>query len=118
MESSWLPAVTYRAPYCERNSWVYSPVSIAATPTKECLAVQILHNQIVRPVVLADVMQRADVRMIEGRNRACLPLKPAAQIAILGDVSGKHFDGDGAIEARVAGSVDLTHAAHTDLGGH
>ena len=46
----------------------------------ERFAVEVLEYQEVGVAVAADVEQRADVRMLERRDRACLALEPLAQL--------------------------------------
>ena len=58
-----------------------------------------------------NVVERADVRMIELRDRARFSLEALPRFHVLGEMLGKNFDGDGSIEARVDGLVDLSHAA-------
>ena len=65
---------------------------------------------------MSDVVQRADVRMIERRNRTRLPLEALAELRPRGGLSDDDFDGDGAIEAGVARLVDFPHAAFAELG--
>ena len=79
-------------------------------PVRERLAVEMLHDDEHRAGVLADVMQRADVGMRQARNRLRLALEAGSAIGISGEVIGKDFDRDRAIEAGVAGFVNLAHA--------
>ena len=66
--------------------------------------------------IVSDVVQRADVGVIERRNRARLPLEALAEFRSRRGLSDDDFDGDDAIETRVAGLVDLAHAAFAELG--
>jgi len=43
-------------------------------------------------------------------------LEPCPALRIAADVGGEDFDGDAAVEAGVAGPVDLAHAAGADSG--
>ena len=61
-------------------------------------------------VLFADVVQRADVRMVELRDRPRLALEALANCASAAN-AGQDLDRDGAIEPRVARLVDLAHAA-------
>src|SRR6516165_11937853 len=79
----------------------------------ERLALEILHDQERRPVLLADVIQRADVGMIELRDRAGLAVESLAELRIGSQRGGEHFDRNDPIETGVARAVDLTHAAST-----
>ena len=63
-----------------------------------------LHDQ----AVGADVVERADVRMVEGGNGACLALEPAA------DFRRGDLDGHVASEAGVARLIHLAHPAGSE----
>ncbi len=72
-----------------------------------------------RPNVIAvrdvdELVKRADVRMIELRDRPGLTLEALFSLGAFGEVLGKYLDGDRPVEARVVGFVDLAHAARTD----
>src|SRR5215470_6728835 len=71
---------------------------------------QVLHDEEVEPILRADVVQDANVRVVERRDRASLALEALAQIPIVRHASRKDFDGDDAIETRVARAIDLAHA--------
>ncbi len=77
----------------------------------ERLAFEKLHHEEGGAVLLPDVEQRADVGVIQLRDRARLALEPLAELRSGGDLRGQRLDGDAAIEPRVAGLVDLAHAA-------
>jgi hypothetical protein len=64
--------------------------------------------------VLADVEQRADVGMRQFGDRARLVLETSAQPGVAGRRPVQHFQGDDAVEADVAGAIDLAHAAGTE----
>ena len=85
-------------------------------PLRERLAFQIFHHQIIGPVLLADVVKRADVGMIQAGNRLCFALESLAQFGTIRKMRRQNFDGDSSIEARVAGFVNLAHPARTDGG--
>jgi hypothetical protein len=61
--------------------------------------------------LVADVVQRADVRMVQGRDRARFTLEALAERA------GDRLDRNGAIQPRVDRAIDLAHAAGADLRG-
>ena len=65
-----------------------------------------LHDEVVGP----DVVERADVRMVEGGNRPRLALESVAEF------SRRDFDRDVAAETGVASLVDLAHSAFAQLG--
>ena len=76
----------------------------------ERLALEIFHDQEVHAVLRTDVVQRADVGMIQGRDRACLALHALFQFGVGGQMIGENLDGDVASEAGVAGAVHLAHS--------
>ena len=61
-----------------------------------------------------DVVERADVRVIQGRDRARLSLEPCAELRVVRDVVRKDLDGHRAVEPRVACLVDLPHATRAE----
>ena len=79
--------------------------------------VEILHDQEVDLTFPANVEERADVRVVQGGDRAGLTLEPLLQIRITRDMRGQHLDGDGAVQAGVGGLVDLPHAPFANAGG-
>ena len=65
---------------------------------------------------MANVMQRADVGMVQARDGPSLAIEALPGVRTAGEMLGQDLDGDGAIEPRVAGAVDLSHAARTECG--
>ena len=61
--------------------------------------------------ILSDVMQRADVRMIQSRDRTRLALES------IGELGLEDLDRDGAVQSCVAGAVDVAHPTFPDEGG-
>ena len=49
--------------------------------------------------------------MAQRRDRTGLPRKPRAEGRVAGQMPGQDLDRDHAVEARVAGAVDLAHPA-------
>src|SRR5260370_30926117 len=80
----------------------------------EALALQELHDQVFRIPLVADVMERADVRMVERRDGLRLAFEAHAGIAAPGQARGQDLDRDRAVEPRVPGLVDLPHPAGAD----
>jgi hypothetical protein len=72
--------------------------------TSERSAFDVLHNQVVR----SDIMERADVRMIQGGNGTRLTLKALAELR------RRNLDRDSAPEPCVASLPYLAHATCTD----
>ena len=65
----------------------------------------------------ADIVDAADVGMVECGDGARLALETSPRVGIARDLGRKDFDRHGAIEPRVARAIDLAHAALADLGG-
>ena len=78
------------------------------------LAFEVLHHQEVDTVLTPNVVQRADVRMIQSSDGARFALKSLAHVRIGCDMRGQHFDRHRATKTGVVGSVDLSHAACTE----
>ena len=56
---------------------------------RERLAFEVLHDQIVDAVLVADVVKRADVRMVERSDRFGFALEPLAECGSLARASGR-----------------------------
>jgi len=83
-------------------------------PIGERLAFDHLHDEEMRALLVTDVEEGADVRMIERRDRLRLTLESSAELFVLRDARGKDLDRDVAPEARVAAAIDLAHASGAD----
>ena len=95
---------------CASGSGPFSSRSASDSPG------EVLHHEVGRAVVRADVVERADVRVRERGDRAGLALEAHAAVRIGAQFGGEDLDGDRAVEAGVAGLVDLTHAARPNGG--
>ena len=89
---------------------------VAAQPVVERLALDVLHDEVAHAVLLADVVERADVGVVQAGDRLPLAHEPALEVVVGRHVLGKDLDGDGAVEAGVARPVYLTHPAHAKRG--
>ena len=83
-------------------------------PVAQRLALEQLRDEVRRAVVRADVVERDDVGVGERRDGARLLLEAAQAVRVRRQVAGQDLDRDVAPEARVAGAVDLSHAARTE----
>src|SRR5262249_51261005 len=81
---------------------------------RERLAFEALHDDERGAAIVADVMQRADVRMGELRYRARFAFEPLAELRVGSEARRQNLDGDRALEACVAGAIDLAHPARTN----
>jgi hypothetical protein len=73
----------------------------------ESLPFDVLHHEIMGP----DVVQRADIGMVERRYSPRLALEPIAEL--LGRDLDRHFP----IETCIVGAIHLPHATDANLGG-
>jgi hypothetical protein len=83
---------------------------------RERLAREVLHHQVRRVVVRANVVERADVRVCERGDRARLTLEAHATLGIGAERGRQGLGRDRATEAGVAGLADLAHAARPNGG--
>jgi hypothetical protein len=72
--------------------------------TAQHVALHVLEDEIVR----SDVVQLADMRMVQSRDSACFTLETIAVIGV------QHLDGDRSAESSVDGSMHLAHATSAD----
>ena len=68
-----------------------------------------------RPFKLADLVDGADVGMIEGGGRAGFTAESLEGLRILGHVIGQKLKGDKTVQVRVFGLVHHAHAAAAQL---
>ena len=78
-------------------------------------AVEILHGDEGLAVLLADVVNRADVGMIQGRRSLGLALEAGEGFRVLANFIGQELEGDKALEAGVFGLVDDAHPTTTEF---
>ena len=85
-------------------------------PVSQRLAVEQLHDEERRAVVFPDVVQRADVRVGQLRDRARFAIEARAEMRISSERVRENLDRHCAVEPRVAGLVDLAHPASAEGG--
>ena len=78
----------------------------------------VLHDQVVQIFLLADVEQRADVRMRQRGNGPRLAFEPSTGIGTPNELRRQHLDGNGLIEAGITCAIHLAHAARPERAGH
>ncbi len=88
----------------------------AAETIGQVLAVEVLHHQEIDAAFVADVVERADVGMIQRGDGPRLAIEPLTQGGRVDQGRGQHLDGDHAIQPRVARTVDLAHPACAEGG--
>ena len=93
-------------------------VSFQRAPSDPVLkrhAVQKLHGDERLAVLLADVVNRADVGMIQRGSGLRFALKAGERLRVAGNLVGQELERDEAVQARVLGFVNDTHAAAAEL---
>ena len=83
-------------------------------PLGQRVPLQVLHDQEVDPVLLTDVVERANVRVVQAGDGLRLALEPLLEIGVRGDMLGEDFDGDRAVQAGVARFVHFAHPARAE----
>jgi len=78
-------------------------------------AVQELHDDERTPIVLADFVDRADVRVVQCRGSLGLALEAAERLRVLRHVVGKELERDKATKFGVLCFVNNTHPAAAEL---
>ena len=76
------------------------------------------HDQVVRAIHAADVVNTADVRMVQRGDRPRLALEARPRLGVAGEFTSEDLDGNSAIKASIAGFVDLARAAGAKRGDH
>src|SRR5664280_533996 len=81
----------------------------------EGLPLQKLHGDEGTRVLFTDVVNRADVGMIERRGGLGLPRKTGESLGILGDAVGQKLERDKAVQPHVFGFVHHAHSAASQI---
>src|SRR2546423_12112851 len=78
-------------------------------------AIEEFHGDEGFAVLFADVVDGADVGMVEGGGSLGFPLEARQSLRITGDLFRKKFEGHEAMQADVFGLIDHTHPAAAQL---
>ena len=84
----------------------------------ERLPLEKLHGEVGATVVFANVVDCADIRMIQGRSSAGFAPKPLQHRQLAGDLVRQKFERHKAPEAGVLSLVDHPHPATADFFEH
>ena len=74
-------------------------------------AIKVFHGDERVGIALTDIVNRADVGMVQSGSSLCFALKSRQSLSIFGNVIGKKFQCDEAMKPRVFRFVDNSHAA-------
>ena len=80
-------------------------------PSLERLSLEALHHEEVDLPLAPHVVDGADVRVAEAGEGPRLAAEAGQEVGVGPQLRGQHLDRDRALEARVAGLVDLAHPA-------
>ena len=90
-------------------------VAVAVEPAGQAAAGDQLHAEVALAVVLADLVDRHDVGVVQRRDRLGLVLEPP-ELGVAGQNAGPdHLQGDRAVQADLPRLVDDPHAATAQL---
>ena len=92
----------------EKRDGLIDGKGAAPNSVGERLALDVLHDEEIHTLLFTNVVQGADVGMIELRDRLCLTLETGSSLRTLGQMLGEHFDRHRPVEAGVSSFVDLT----------
>src|SRR5260370_31992522 len=83
-------------------------------PLGESFTFDALHHQIIGAILLADVMERADVWMVQAGDGFRFAFEALLANRIRAELRGKDLDGDAALQPRIARPIDFAHSAGTE----
>src|SRR5271166_7055894 len=101
-----------------RPASVHSPRPIKRTSCDQVFqryAMQILHGDESLSVMLTDLIDRADIGMVQGRSRLGLSLEAKQCLGISGYVIRQKFQRNKSVQGEVFGFVDDTHASAAEF---
>ena len=100
-------ALAIWVPYCSTCGGWQRPLF---QPLGQRLSFQVFHDDEINAVLPADVVQRADVGMIQAGNNFGLALEALTAGRIVGEMRRKNLDGDGTVETRIPRPIDFPHS--------
>jgi hypothetical protein len=84
----------------------------------QAFAFQVLHHQEAGAVLVSDIVQSANIRMIQSRNRSRLSLEPLPHLRDARTGRRQDLDRHGPGKPGVFRAVDLPHSASAQQGDH
>ena len=84
-------------------------------PVLEGLPFEILHRNEGLAFIFADLINGANMGMVESRGGARFTLKAFQSLAVLGEMFGQELQGDESAELGVFGLVDYTHTTAAEF---
>src|SRR5262249_16841477 len=74
------------------------------------------HYQVVNAVLVTDVIEGTDVRMIQARHRSSLTFESLMELGVCREVIWQDFDRHRPIETSVTRAIDFSHPARAERG--
>jgi hypothetical protein len=93
---------------------VGAEAALGAQDGGEVAALDVLHREVEEAVLLARVVHRDDVRVLERGGDARLPVEALAESRRLGEIGGDDLDCGAPAQVQVLGAIDHAHAAAAD----
>jgi len=87
---------------------------LASDSVPERLALQQFHSDEGSPVTLVNLVDRADVRVVQRGRSLGFPLETAESLCVVGEIVGKELQGDVSAELQVFSLIHNTHSAAAD----
>src|SRR5713226_1869439 len=88
---------------------------LASDPVPECLPLQQFHGDEGSSIGLVNLVDRADVRVIQGGCSLGFPLETAKSLCVVGEFVGKELEGDVATKLKVFRFIHHAHSTTADL---
>jgi hypothetical protein len=80
----------------------------------QCAALHELEDERAEAIAFLDAMDRRNARMIERGEDSGFAIEAGQTIGVSGERLWQDLEGDVAVQPRVAGAIDLTHATGAD----
>src|SRR6516225_11977956 len=84
----------------------------------ECLPLQKLHGNKCQPSLFTDVVDGANIWVVQPGGRLCLSFKPGESLRILGYIVRQKFQRDVTVQPSILTFVDHTHSAPAEFFQH
>jgi hypothetical protein len=98
-----------------KSSTVLISSGFPSNPVPECLPLQQFHGDEGSPIGLVNLMDRADVRVVQRGSSFRFTLETTQGLWIVGQFVGKELQGDVTTQLQVFRLVDHTHPTAPDL---
>ncbi len=102
------------ADFCTNLQYLVTGKGASPQAVSEGFALQKLHDQKIDAVVLADVVKGADVGIVQRRDGLRLALEALPGFRVVRKVSWQDFDRYRAVQASIAGAINLSHSASAE----